>query len=113
MNSVEIASVSDENGRQSSRPVWQEEIKQLHVNFFVLDALIHQPAGLCHQMIDRYAALQKTIADTLEVLLEELERIDSRKLGSYAPCNQLLKQHALIMRQLNARVDTLVNAVKD
>lgn len=108
MNGTKIASVSGASGRRVNRPSWQEEIGQLHVNFFVLDALIRQPVGSCPQIANQYLTLQQTIADTLETLLEELERQDNCVVGS---CTQLLRKHAVIMRGLNARVDALINGV--
>ena len=116
MNGLKIASASGVPGQQVSRPAWQEEIQQLHVNFFVLDALIHQPVGGCPHTIRQYTMLQQTIADTLETLLAELEQDENPVANPAANpaadfCTPLLRKHAVIMRRLNVRVDTLIQGV--
>lgn len=103
--------VTDKNRNVTSVSTWQREIKQLHRNFFVIDTILSQSVGLSFETAKRYTALQQTIMTTMERLLAELDQSEATKATKGDKSSHLLKQHAIIMSQLNARVDSMVREV--
>jgi hypothetical protein len=68
--------------------------------------------GLPYETTKQYTALQQTILETMEGLLAELDQsCEGRNGQAKDRSGQLLKKHALIMKQLNARVDRIVQEI--
>lgn len=111
MEGTNAYSATGKNRNVTSVSTWQREIKQLHRNFFVIDTILSQSRGLSYETTKRYMALQQTIMTTMEGLLAELDQAEANKTIKGDKSTRLLRQHAIIMKQLNARVDSIVREV--
>lgn len=111
MNSTKVTSTSGTDRRKRVSTLnWQVEIQQLYRNYFVMDEILGRSIGLPSETVNRYVALQQVITTMMERLLDDLDRSEP----SQAPgceTDQLLKRHAVVIRQLNTRVYGIMNEV--
>ncbi|MFD2570178.1 hypothetical protein ACFSUS_06000 [Spirosoma soli] len=112
MHALKVNPSVTRNYNQAGKANWEVEAERLHRNFHVISAILNQSAGLPCETVKRYQTLQDTILDTMDNLLTELEHADrANKLNQCESFNQFLKQHALVMKTLNTRVDNLITEI--
>ncbi len=87
---------------------WDGEVKNLYKNFYLIELILCQPNGLSSQAVARYQKLQQLLLETVEQFLTELDSFDQKKaIGLTSSC-EMLRKHALVMKELNASVDALI-----
>ena len=91
---------------------WDGEIKNLYTNFYLLELILCQPAGLSAQAVLRYRRLHRLLIETMEHFLLELDTIEAGNSAHKSRSRTVLRKHAVVMRELNTAVDRLVMEYK-